>query len=144
MFNLAEIYLKKLNFKLLRENLLNAEGIKIESKVDMNGKFIRENNTLATKLDMSIKGFDNSFEIIDIFISIEGLFVAVDENPNLLEEKEIIEIFSKVKAPQIMFPFLVENIHNLTLRAKVKPIIIPYIDFQKLYNENKEFSNSIH
>ncbi len=143
MFNLAEVFLKKLDFALLRENLLNASSVKIESNVDIQGKFNKENNVFSVILKTDIKGFEKQIEIINISVVLEGIFVAegkVENAPN----DEAIDIFTKVKAPQILFPFVVENIHNLTLRAKVKPLIIPYIDFKKLYYESKEFSGSIH
>ena len=143
MFNLAEVYLRKSNFTLVRENLLKAEEIRIESKVNMNSKYIKENNMFSIILNMEIKGFDKEIEVIEVFIEIEGVFIG-EAKINISPDNEALEIFSKVKAPQMLFPFISENIHNLTMRAKVKPLIIPYIDFNKLYFEEDKFSNKLH
>jgi preprotein translocase subunit SecB len=143
MFNLAEVYLRKSNFTLVRENLLKAEEIRIESKVNMNSKYIKENNMFSIILNMEIKGFDKEIEVIKVFIEIEGVFIG-EAKINISPDNEALEIFSKVKAPQMLFPFISENIHNLTMRAKVKPLIIPYIDFNKLYFEEDKFSNKLH
>jgi preprotein translocase subunit SecB len=143
MFNLAEVYLRKSNFTLVRENLLKAEEIRIESKVNMNSKYIKENNMFSIILNMEIKGFDKEIEVIEVFIEIEGVFIG-EAKINISPDNEALEIFSKVKAPQMLFPFISENIHNLTMRAKVKPLIIPYIDFNKLYFEENKFSNKLH
>ncbi len=143
MFNLAEVYLRKSNFTLVRENLLKAEEIRIESKVNMNSKYIKENNMFSIILNMEIKGFDKEVEVIEVFVEIEGVFIG-EAKINISPDNEALEIFSKVKAPQMLFPFISENIHNLTMRAKVKPLIIPYIDFNKLYFEENKFSNKLH
>ncbi len=53
-----------------------------------------------------------------------------------------MEILSRVKAPQVLFPFVMETIYSLSSKSGIKPISLPYIDFEKLYFENKKFSDS--
>ncbi len=142
MFNLLEVFVTKLNYHILRENILKTENMKIESKIDLKSQYNRKIKLLEVVISMDIKGFEEELTLLELSIELSGVFAKNDsyEEPS----ENALEIFSKVKAPAILFPFIVENIHNLTLKSKIKPLIIPYIDFEKLYFENKKFDKIIH
>ncbi len=138
MFNLLEIFVKKINFNLIREKVLKCEQMKIESKVDVNGKYNRKIKIMEVMLGTTIKGFENDLSILNINLELIGIFGA-NENNNGDIDDNALELFTKIKAPSIMYPFLLENIYSVTLKAKIKPIIVPYIDFKKLYFDSKNF-----
>ncbi len=138
MFNLLEIFVKKINFNLIREKVLKCEQMKIESKVDVNGKYNRKIKIMEVMLGTTIKGFENDLSILNINLELIGIF-GENENNNGDIDDNALELFTKIKAPSIMYPFLLENIYSVTLKAKIKPIIVPYIDFKKLYFDSKNF-----
>ena len=142
MFNLLEVFVTKINYNILRENVLNSKNMKIESKIDLKSKYNKKIKLLEVIIVMNIKGFEESNTLIDLFIELTGIFAKNDNFEEISDNA--LEIFSKVKAPAILFPFLLENIHSLTFRSKIKPLIVPLIDFEKLYFENKKFNNIIH
>ena len=138
MFSLLEIFVKKINFNLIREKVLKCEQMKIESKVDVNGKYNRKIKIMEVMLGTTIKGFENDLSILNINLELIGIF-GENENNNGDIDGNALELFTKIKAPSIMYPFLLENIYSVTLKAKIKPIIVPYIDFKKLYFDSKNF-----
>ncbi len=141
MFNLLEVFVTKLNYEILRENILKSDNMKIESKIDLKSQYNRKIKLLEVVVKMNIKGFEEELTLINLSIELNGIFANnSDEEPS----ENALEIFSKVKAPALLYPFLLENIHTITLKSKIKPLIVPFIDFEKLYYENKNFDHIIH
>ena len=138
MFNLLEIFVKKINFNIIREKVLKCEQMKIESKVDVNGKYNRKIKIMEVMLGSTIKGFENDLNILNIEVELIGVFGENDNSSGDIDDNAL-ELFTKIKAPTIMYPFLLENIYSVTLKAKIKPIMVPYIDFKKIYFDSKNF-----
>jgi len=97
---------------------------------------------LEVIVNMDIKGFEDELTLLSLSIGLTGIFAKNGTQEEVPDNA--LEIFSKVKAPAILFPFLLENIHTISLKSKIKPLIIPFIDFEKLYFENKKFDQIIH
>ena len=65
---------------------------------------------------------------------------------DLTNAKEIpvpINDFLYVNAPAIIFPYLREIVSNMTLRAGIKPLIVPTFDFKEMREKNGSITNLV-
>ncbi len=137
MLNLIEVFLKKVEFNCIREIILANQNLSMQSNININSKFSRKERILSVILEITGKGVNsNNIEPLNFIISVEGIF-KLDIHNSLNDNA--MEIISKVKAPQLLFPFVLENIQSLTAKAGIKPVVLPIIDFEKIYYENKKF-----
>ena len=137
MLNLIEVFLKKVKFNCIREIILANQNLSMQSNININSKYLRKEKILSVILEITGKGItQNNIEPLNFLISVEGMF-KLDTETHLNDRS--MEIISKVKAPQLLFPFVLENIQNLTAKAGIKPVVLPIIDFEKIYYENKKF-----
>ena len=138
MLQLLEVFLRKIEFKCIRDIIIANQNLSMKSDININSKFNRKEKMLSVILEISGSGTTTSNVIpLNFSIEIEGIFkVSISSDLN----DSAMDIISKVKAPQLLFPFIVENIQSLTSKAGIKPLILPYIDFDKIYFENKKFN----
>ena len=137
MLNLIEVFLKKVEFNCIREIILSNQNLSMQSNININSKFSRKERILSVILEITGKGVNsNNIEPLNFIISVEGIF-KLDIHNGLNDNA--MEIISKVKAPQLLFPFVLENIQSLTAKAGIKPVVLPILDFEKIYYENKKF-----
>lgn len=47
----------------------------------------------------------------------------------------------KVNAPAIMFPYVRAQLTLLTAQPETEPIVLPVVNFQKIYEKSKENDN---
>ncbi len=138
MLHLIEIFVKKIEFNCIREIIISNQNISMKSDININSKFNRREKILSVILEVTGEGTTSTnISPLKFLVSYEGIF-KINTSHDLNDEA--MEIISKVKAPQIIFPFILETIQNLTTKAGIKPMILPYIDFEKIYFENKNSS----
>ncbi len=147
MFYIIDVFLTKVDFTLLRENVLKCNHMKINSNFDLKSRYNRKTTILEVVLSTKTSGLEEDFNILNIDVDITGIF-KLDEKFSINQgdvniDDNNLDFFTKVNAPSMLFPFLLENIHSLTQKAKIKPLIIPFIDFNKIYYEQKSF-NTFH
>ncbi|MEM9886248.1 MAG: protein-export chaperone SecB [Bacteroidota bacterium] len=65
-------------------------------------------------------------------VAMVGIFRKKGETP--LTDNE----FKNVNAPAIIYPYIRQHIRSLSLDATIKPILLPLVNFQKLYEHNKK------
>ena len=141
MLSLVEVYLKRIKFNVIRELVILHKNIELQNNLNINSRFNRSEKLLSVILELEGKGItSNNVEAITFSISVEGTFSLDNEIGELSDD--VMELLSKVKAPQLLFPFVIETIYNLSAKSGIKPISLPYIDFEKLYFENKKFSDN--
>ena len=138
MLHLIEIFVKKIEFNCIREIIISNQNISMKSDININSKFNRKEKILSVILEVTGEGTTSTnISPLKFLVSYEGIFkINISHDLN----DEAMKIISKVKAPQIIFPFILETIQNLTTKAGIKPMILPYIDFEKIYFENKNSS----
>jgi len=64
--------------------------------------------------------------------------VGVFDLTNAKEMPVSINDFLYVNAPAIIFPYLREIVSNMTLRAGIKPLIVPTFDFKEMREKNQQ------
>ncbi len=139
MLNLIDIFLKKINYSCIREIILTYQNLEMKSNLNINSRLNKKENILSVLLEVDGRGLTpNNIEAITFSITIEGIFQISEDLKNINDEA--MEILSKVKAPQILFPFVIEKIQSLTAQSGIKPVFLPFLDFEKIYFENKQFS----
>ncbi len=52
-----------------------------------------------------------------------------------------MDMFKYANAPAIVYPYLRQHIRSLSLDARIPPIIIPVINFDRFYQEQKKRKN---
>ncbi len=65
-------------------------------------------------------------------VTMIGVFEKVGEFP--LSDKE----FAHINAAAIIFPYVRQHIRSLSLDAGMNPILIPLVNFQKMYKDKQE------
>jgi preprotein translocase subunit SecB len=140
MVQLKEVFLKKIEFNCIREIVLNNHNLSMKTDININSKYNRKEKILSVTLEVSGHGTtENNVIPLEFLVTIEGIFKINLENEL---NNEAMDLISKIKAPQLLFPFVLENIQNLTLRAGIKPLVLPLIDFEKLYSKKNNFNES--
>lgn len=95
------------------------DGLDIETYYQKEDKF----------LWVGIKAFltvtEKEKELLHVFVEMRGLFEAVGE-PEMGTDT-----FGQVNGPAILFPFVREQMANMTLKANIPPILLPPINFVK-------------
>ncbi len=140
MIQLIEVFLKKIEFNCIREIVINNQNLSMKSDININSKYNRKEKILSVILEVSGQGTtENNVIPLNFLVSVEGIFKINLENDL---NNEAMDLISKIKAPQLLFPFVLENIQSLTSKAGIKPLILPYIDFEKLYSKRNEINEN--
>ena len=137
------ILLEKLNFERkpkVPDKLMDSKGDIEEAKLELNGKieriFTEDKKALLVKLELEI---NDENKTLNILCRIVGIFSQIEPGSITLEE------FAKTNAPAILFPYIRENISNVTMKAGLPPLILPPINVIKLVeeseNKNKQEKN---
>ena len=127
-----KIQLKNWKIANLSMSLLDERTKRDNDSFDLeSGNFFsddEENNTFGVAFKLNIN--DRSFDlIIEAFFNFE----IVDEK---ITEDFKLSSFPKINAPAIAFPYLRAFVSNLTLQSGLEPVILPYINFVQLANND--------
>lgn len=77
------------------------------------------------------------FEKVDEYmasVSISGYCEISDDTANL---KELL----RVNAPAILFPYARAQLSMLTAQPETEPIVLPVVDFQRMYEQSQKKGN---
>ena len=109
------------------------KGLDVDISLNANGNIDKTRNLLVLELETSV--FKNTKNRpFYIFIKAIGFFSVKNKG-----DVQILEEFSKVNAPAIIFPFVRETIADLTLKAGFSPLLLPPTDIRALIaRENKK------
>jgi preprotein translocase subunit SecB len=116
----------------IKNNHLRGKNFKLQPKISRKTGKIRE-NVFFTGLSLEVKSTDEQPFPINVFIDFKGIFQFKPEDSH----EEILN-FLKTEAVQIMFPYLRNILTSLTTTAMLPPIILPIIDVNKLFPDNRE------
>lgn len=125
------IILKKSNF--IRFPHLSKETTPdLNFHIDINIDEQKKHSTVTLSAMLKIIG-DDSKPQIEIEIEYIGLFSVNDDESNM-----DLDVFSEKNAPAIIFPYLREHIHDLTLKGGFGPIILPPINIYAALKEQEK------
>lgn len=131
VYNLLSIVLAKSKFdrkaKINESGYANADlNFQISSDQPDETDPSRFNVSLLTELYLPNKGEAE----VEIEVEIVGVFSRVDSEENLS-----MDYFSNVNAPAMIFPFLRQHIAHLTSLAALETILVPPVNFVKIYHD---------
>lgn len=101
----------------------------------MNTRFRRnigttEDGRYFTELSVLIANTEENPFPIDLHVCIVGIFELEGK------DQEYIDIFLRVNAVQILFPYLRTMVSNITSSAMMPPIVLPIINPQELFPDD--------
>lgn len=129
-YGLKDIFLVESEFKKHIENA-SYQIAEIENVMNINIEHATKDKELSIYLTLNINSTFNGHELFNFKIKYCGIFSI--GNIDILP----IDVFSKANGPAIIFPFLREHVSSLSSKAGIQQILIPPLNFQKLYNEKK-------
>lgn len=130
-FQISEIFLLESQFK--REHKIDFQHPSFKNKVSIetDHHFEEGSQTLEITVLLNFSAGISTRKSISSKIIMLGVF-------NCSGDAQLsIEQFSKANGPAIMFPFLREHLASVSLKAGIKPILLPAINFIKMAAENK-------
>jgi len=129
-FNLESIFIKESNF--FRESN-DFEFDNENLKINLKHSHISDSDILRCLVTIEIIDETNSqFKILATMV---GVFRKLGES--ILTNDHFI----KINAPAIIYPYLRQHIRNLTIDAGIKTILLPIVNFQALFDLDKEIKN---
>ena len=107
-----------------------------EGQFTINPRFTRktgfvDKDTAFTELGVEIVNTEEHPFPVDICVNVTGFF----KNVSLAPEQE--EVFLKVNAVQILYPYLRSIVSTITTASMFPPIILPVIDVSTLFPEDQ-------
>ena len=133
------------NIKLIGQYI---KDLSFENFAAQSGTLSRERKNIDMDLNLSRKKLnDNVFEVtlnflVDANISNKKIFLLELSYASLYEirelsKKEELKKTLLVDCPNIMFPFLRQIVFNITRESGLSPVNLDFINFDSLYNGNK-------
>ncbi|PKQ68891.1 protein-export chaperone SecB [Raineya orbicola] len=128
-FEIVNILLLESNFR--REPLVSFENL--VKNLSFNMGYSQKSNLLNVVIETSWEEKNKNTQLVEIEAKIKmvGVFRYNDKTSVKVEE------FAKVNAPAIIFPFIREQLANLSLKAGIPLILLQPINFVRLSNESE-------
>lgn len=135
--------MEKDTFKLLNIILIES-SFKREPQIDFDNQSLHNNINIDVQNSTKnsnilyvtvIMDFDTSIDnkkFISSKIKMLGVFEFGEKLPLSLDN------FANINAPAIIFPFIREHLSNVSMKAGIKPILLPPINFVKLAKDKKK------
>ena len=120
-FVFNKIIFERTGFKNDVDDLPASFSVQVEKQGD---------NHYIVTLDVGIEKKDE----FSALASISGYCEIDDNHPQR-------DIMLKVNAPAIMFPYVRAQLTLLTAQPETEPIVLPVVNFQKIYEKSKENDN---
>lgn len=136
-FSIRNIVLIECNFSraIVTNPIQNNNEVINDILIELNNTDISK-DVFSVFLDYSFKIIHKDELIINIFIKYSAEFQA--EGDISLKQKED---FANINAPAMIYPFIRETIASITAKALVGNILIPPVNFVKLYEDRKANEN---
>lgn len=120
----------KINFELFDKTISEKnEGIPISVSFKGEDHYKKDKNILFVELEVGL--FDKE-DTPPFRLAVRGRGVF-----KLSGEINNIEKVARINCAAIIFPFIRETIADVTRRAGLRPLLLPPVNFQKLYAEEK-------
>lgn len=130
-YQILHILLKESQFSRKVIIDLNDKENDHDIKFDVETSFNKENDHLQVLIRLSYKFGSEKDSFIDAQISFIGTFLCPKQHA------VPVEIFEKLNAPAIIFPFVREHLASLTIKAMLPPIFLPSFNFSKIGEEDQ-------
>lgn len=132
--NLLNIFLVKSTFE--RGRIISDNEHSAESKTDIEYG-ISDNGILIVEFqyDLNISTIKGKKKVNQIKFSTKHVakFEISELNEDSEEDHHKLERFANINAAAMIFPFIRENISSTTAKAGMSPILVPVVNFVKLY-----------
>lgn len=129
-YSLQNIILLESDFK--RTVLIDFTDTNIKNDLHLETTSQNEGADLLVTLGIRYSSKNGTQENISAFVKMAGIFQCPDDTSHLP-----IEVFSKVNAPAIIFPFIREHLASLTMKAGISPVILQPLNFVNLSNQGE-------
>ena len=83
-----------------------------------------ESNKFGVTLELNFEGKQADKIICNSKIKMIGIFEVIGE-PALTED-----VFKRINAPAIIYPFIREHLHNICLKAGIVNVLLPTVNFK--------------
>ena len=128
-FHIAQVRLAESHFSINREFKWEKDKpVALENRVEM--KFKRSEKNIFLLLSVVS---DSEKQPFRFSVTYEGIFSF--EN---IPEKEELERIAHINCASIIFPYIRENIADMTRRAGLQPLNLPPFNFVAMYKENQK------
>lgn len=103
------------------------DGKKMDLKLDS----IERNDFIDCKVVVEFGDNTNNSDL-SILVSMIGIFKKIGDISLSNEE------FININAPAVIYPYIRQHVRSLSLDAGLAPIILPMVNFQRMYELNKK------
>ena len=134
-YKLLNVVLVKCNFE--RSGSVHFDKEKTEQNLDVEISFnSQKEGVLYIELKVQYwAGIQENEKAVEAEIIMGGAFKYEGEpNPPL-------NVFGEINGPAILFPFVREQLANLTMKAGLNTVLLPPVNFVKLAEERKKNTN---
>jgi len=116
----------------LKNNHIKGRNFKLKPKITRKTGKIKD-DVFFCNLILEVTSSEQEPFPINLLIDFKGIF---QFNPG--DNESEIDEFLKTEAVQLLFPYLRSTVTNLTTTAMLPPIILPIVDINKLFPDNRE------
>lgn len=115
-----------INSSFTREASIDLKDYSIINEISISSQAHEktDDNKFAVTLTLDYTGRQNDLIICTSKIKMLGVFEQVGEPP--ISE----EIFKKINAPAIIYPFIREHLHNICLKGGISNVLLPTVNFK--------------
>lgn len=127
-YKIGNILLVDLKFS--RKEVIDFEK-EVSNRIDLNTEFSEgdDKGRIIVSVILSLKAIQNEEEVFSVHLKMTGVFMK-EGTPTLSEE-----IFKKVNAPAIIYPFIREQVSSICLKAGLGNVILPPVNFVEAGNK---------
>lgn len=127
---ILNILLIESNFK--RDRIIDFNDPELNNHIDIDIQNKIEKSTLFVTLTIDFYSRIKTKNKIKAKIKMLGIFAFEGKTPLPVKK------FGEINAPAIIFPFIREHLSSVSIKAGVKPILLPPVNFVELAKIRKE------
>jgi preprotein translocase subunit SecB len=131
-----KVILEQVNFETDPDYQLGDRPLSVKTKLTPKKKLFDNKTKLKLTLNIEIEFIDTKNTPMKINVSAAGYFSVKD-----ISNVDILEEFSEIQAPAMLFPFIREIVSNLTMRTDYEPLVLPPVNFLALIGQKKTKKN---
>lgn len=123
-YKVENIFLSESSFE--RKISANVKDYSITNEINITPEAYEttSDNKFGVTLTLDFKGVQDELVICASKIKMVGIFEKYGEPP--LSE----DVFKKINAPAIIYPFIREHLHNLCLKSGISNVLLPTVNFK--------------
>lgn len=131
-YRLNKIILLESHFR--REPEINFQNNQTKNDINIDIKSNVKDKIINVVETLDFRSYEKDKNNVEAKIVMAGIFESCDKPPVSVEN------FVEVNAPAIIFPFIREHLSTVSLKAGIKPILLPPVNFIELAKNRKEKS----